>query len=150
MKNTITQAYQDKVLFLVRHSLKPFFEEEDTLYAFLTYSWEKFLPKFHLQCIKNHELPPIDAEDTVRKNLFLFAVGLATYGQKHVISFILQEIPKQGNLYQLATILLHVLPLPQNIKTLEKKTEILEWLEIHYDQLTWDEEKEVFYLKEEG
>ena len=122
-------------------------DQEIHFYNFLNHTWEIHLFKFHHLCLKENKVPTIEDYSDFRVILFLASVGLMTYGRKDVIPLVLQDIPKIARLHYSSSIVTDLLPLPSQKS---KKTEILDWLEIHYDQLTWDEEKEVFYLEEEG
>lgn len=159
---TIAYQYRFDMLMFRRHSLSQFDYqenekkeaypkgEEKQFYAYFQHHWEKDIFKLCLHLIKEDLLPRLDAYEGLRHNLYEEAIGLASYGRKDVIPLIFQELPERPSYRRFVKMLLHILPLPEPLKDLNKKTEILDWLETHYDQLTWDEEKEVFYLKEEG
>ena len=154
--STLASQYRDAVFNATRYAInntpkKALENENDILYAYLKHEWQQNLPKFNLLHIrKGNSVKGIQSSTDFRFILFIAAAGLMCYGHKEAIPFVLQQVPKVGNINRLVIMVIDLLPLPENLQDLNKKNEILDWLETHYDQLTWDEEKEVFYLSEEA
>lgn len=111
----------------------------------LQQEWQAKLFDYHLMLIKEKSCSSNKAMKNLELFLFITAAGLITYGKKEVIPFILQDIPKVGAINELINVVFELLPLPDDIDT---QVKVLDWLENHYEQLTWDEAQEVFYLKE--
>ena len=123
---------------------------QEKFHTYLEGVWEQLHIKFNILHTKRGFIPE---SNDFRFSMFFFAIGLMTYGRKDVIPFVLQSLEQIGEdnyLISLKGVLITLLPLPEELNSLEKREEILDWLETHYEQLTWDEEKEVFYLKEEA
>ena len=154
MRNkAIIQEYRTLIGTLTRFPRGAVPDNEDVslcLYHHLNQQFETFLAKFHLHLVKSGGNVAASLPTEWKLMLFTASIGLVTFGRKDVIPFILQDMAQIERLASLTSIVLKLLPLPEHLQDLNKKTEILDWLEIHYDQLTWDEEKEGFYLKEEG
>jgi len=146
MENNI-QEFRNAVKMAFRYSVPPKANAQQ-LYVHLNQIWEENLSKFHILHVKAFTVNAIESTTDFRVSLFITAAGLITYGRKDVIPFILQDIPQIGRVNYLVRVAYALLPLPDKITESHKKSEILDWLETHYDELTWDEEKEVFYLKE--
>lgn len=140
--NTVASEYREIIRELAfRHKGANW---EDLFYSFLEEHWKNDLLRFNILQIKNDY---VDKSDDFRVRMFLFAVGLMTYGRKDVIPFVLQNMREIGKINHHSLIVLKLLPLPEELKNLDKKTEILDWVNINYEALTWDEKKEVFYLR---
>jgi len=148
MENNI-QEFRDAVKMAFRYSIPPK-ANGPQLYGYLNQILEENLTKFHILHVKALAVNAIENTTDFRVSLFIAAAGLTTYGRKDVIPFVLQDIPKIGRVNYLVRIAYDLLPLPDKMTESYNKTEILDWLETHYEQLTWDEEKEVFYLSEEA
>ena len=152
--NSNAKGHREAVRLASRPSIYSIHQEGDDveqhLYKYIDLVWNQELPKFHINLLKEKHVSEIKDYQDSRVSIFVAACGLITFGRKDVIPFILQDIPILARLHLLATVIFDLLPLPDKLKNLQKKTEILEWLETHYDQLTWDEEKEVFYLNQEA
>lgn len=83
-----------------------------------------------------------------RISLFIFAVGLVTYGRLDVIRFMLRHIPQVGKLSRMTKVVLDVLPLPERVVTQRDWEVVANWVEEHYDELEWEAETEKFVFKE--
>lgn len=83
-----------------------------------------------------------------RISLFIYAVGLATYGRLDVIPFMLRNIPTFGKMSRLAWLVWELLPLPEKLRNARDWEMVAKWVEEHCDELQWDQDAEKFRLKE--
>jgi hypothetical protein len=118
--------------------------------------WEPYF-RLYLEDIWQREsknLRELEAADGSHKaiadtriSLFIFAVGLVTYGCLEVIPFMLRNIPQAGKLPRLARVALELLPVPEEVMSARDWELVAKWVEEHYDELEWDEEAEKFVFK---
>jgi hypothetical protein len=111
---------------------------------FLEQKWQE--ERKRLMGLENAGIPARQIDD-IRLALFLFAVGLTTYGRLDVVPFMLRNVPSVGNLARLAQVAKAVLPLPENFVHSRDWGAIADWVEAHQETLEWDSEAEKFGWK---
>jgi hypothetical protein len=79
--------------------------------------------------------------------LFVFSVGIFTFGRLNVVEDILAGIPGgKGSIRNLALVLNVLLPIPKGLDALRNPEEIKEWVKVKYSRLKWDETLERYIL----
>lgn len=114
-----------------------------SFYQYLIKEWETDLPKFFISLLKEDRA---GNSLQLKINIYMVAAGLVAFGRKDVIPFLFLDVSSVGRLIRLRGILRELLPLPEELKDLTNKDEILNWLEINYDKLFWDENRMVYNL----
>ena len=114
-----------------------------SFYQYLIKEWETDLPKCFISLLKEDRA---GNSLQLKINIYMVAAGLVAFGRKDVIPFLFLDVSYVGRLIRLRGILSELLPLPEELKDLTNKDEILNWLEINYDKLFWDENRMVYNL----
>ena len=83
----------------------------------------------------------------LRISLYVFAVGLVTYGRIDVIPFLIQNIPAIGKLPQGARVVLELLPIPASVHQQGGWEAVAQWVEANAASLRWDSEQERFVFQ---
>lgn len=85
----------------------------------------------------------------LRTSLYVFAVGLITYGRLDVVPFLFAHIPQIGKLPQGARIVLELLPVPPDLYQQGGWEAVAQWVEARAHLLRWDSAQEQFVLSTE-
>ncbi|HEU4321864.1 MAG TPA: hypothetical protein VFS21_01830 [Roseiflexaceae bacterium] len=85
----------------------------------------------------------------LRTSLYVFAVGLVTFGRLDVVPFLLAHIPQIGKLPQGARVVLELLPVPSDLYQQGGWEAVGQWVKAHTPLLRWDSEQERFVLSTE-
>lgn len=86
----------------------------------------------------------------VTNGMFVFAVGLFTYGRLDVVEDIVKRIPKTGNVRRLEFVINVLLPIPDNLEPMDDPGEFHRWLQENQQKLVWNKNKGLFEWKDTG
>jgi hypothetical protein len=81
--------------------------------------------------------------------LLITAGVLLTYGRLDVIDHILDNLPQPNSLSRfrvIAAVVKDLLPLPQDLKPIENRELVRQWIRDHEDRLVWDDDQGRFLL----
>lgn len=86
----------------------------------------------------------------VKNGVFVFAVGLFTFGRLDVVEDIIKRMPSSGQVRGLEYVINVLLPLPDNLDPIMQPDTFHRWLTRNAERLIWNKNKGLFEWKNTG